>query len=187
MSAKNIGLDTAIAVIEPDSYFTRSYTVTYPRRIFDPMKYTFDVDAEYSFEVDPVKTQPKSDGSNTGYQGVEHHVGGASAIALISPLPLVLSLFALGSSIIGAYLNSLISFNKQGELIPGKLTINTLVTAPIIAAPLIAFIFYNVYEYTDIGKKIQVGVGWRGAVLIGAMCGLFEERILKAMSVFIKG
>ena len=44
-----------------------------------------------------------------------------------------------------------------------------------------ALFFYNVYDSTDVGRKIKVGVGWRSALIIGGLSGLLNDRVVEAL------
>jgi hypothetical protein len=63
--------------------------------------------------------------------------------------------------------------------------LSTLVTLSgyeaIVAAMITALFFYNVYDSTEVGRKINVGAGWRSALIIGGLSGLVNERIIAAL------
>lgn len=54
-----------------------------------------------------------------------------------------------------------------------------------LSAIIIAGVFFNVFEYTEYGKKIQMGISWRSALFVGVLCGLLSQQIVKAMTAFI--
>ncbi len=60
-----------------------------------------------------------------------------------------------------------------------------LYSAEVMAAVAAAIIFFNIYEYTPIGKKLKFGIGWRGAFLLGTICGLLNEKIVGMINSFI--
>jgi hypothetical protein len=47
----------------------------------------------------------------------------------------------------------------------------------------IALLMFNVYEHTDFGARLKIGVAWRAALLIGVLSGAFTERLLDAIKV----
>jgi hypothetical protein len=55
----------------------------------------------------------------------------------------------------------------------------------LLVGPVIALIFFNVYEYTSVGKDLGMSVSWRSALLIGALCGLAQDRVLAALKALI--
>lgn len=66
-----------------------------------------------------------------------------------------------------------------GQLTTDLVTVNTC--EAVIAAMITALFFYNVYDSTDVGRKLNVGVGWRSALIIGGLSGLLNERIIAAL------
>jgi hypothetical protein len=46
---------------------------------------------------------------------------------------------------------------------------------------LTAALFYNAYEWTEFGKKLDTGAGWRSALIIGGISGLLNERVIAAL------
>jgi hypothetical protein len=45
-------------------------------------------------------------------------------------------------------------------------------------------IFFNAYEYTSMGKGVGMPISWRSALLIGALCGLLQDRVLAGLKAF---
>ena len=56
-----------------------------------------------------------------------------------------------------------------------------------IFAVLLSFVFFNVYEHTDVGKKLPIIGGWRGALLIGFLSRAGAERIFAALKALLGG
>ncbi len=65
------------------------------------------------------------------------------------------------------------------QLVQDAVSMNT------IGGMILALVIFNVYEHTDLGTKVKMGVGWRSALLIGVLAGLFSERLLQALNVFL--
>ena len=57
----------------------------------------------------------------------------------------------------------------------------------ILVGPITAFVFFNAYEYTSLGKGIGLSVSWRSALVIGVACGLAQERVLGALKALVGG
>jgi hypothetical protein len=51
----------------------------------------------------------------------------------------------------------------------------------VVSAAILALLFFNVYEHTSFGRQLRMNLGWRSALLIGALCGLMQERILTSL------
>jgi hypothetical protein len=62
---------------------------------------------------------------------------------------------------------------------------NIFNSSPPWVALILALIFFNIYEFTDLGKRFKMMIGWRSALLIGALCGLLGDRILMALKAFV--
>ncbi|MFC1550980.1 hypothetical protein ACFL6P_00305 [Candidatus Latescibacterota bacterium] len=156
---------SSLATIETESFFAMTYILKFPRRYMTPKKFNLAIEGSYS-EVNKE----------------EMYVGSTTTSLVISPKPYVLTIIAIISSFLGVILKvtseeNFTSFNME--------VINALIGKEGIAAAILAIIFFNVYEFTSFGKKFQMGVGWRSALLIGSLCGLMGERILEAIKVFI--
>ena len=55
----------------------------------------------------------------------------------------------------------------------------------VIIAIIVTLIFFNIYEFTELGNRFKMSLGWRSALLIGALCGFFGDRIVAAIQGFI--
>jgi hypothetical protein len=53
----------------------------------------------------------------------------------------------------------------------------------MLGAMAIAFLMFNIYEYTDLGARLKMSVAWRSALVIGVVSGAFTERLLEALKV----
>jgi hypothetical protein len=70
------------------------------------------------------------------------------------------------------------ALNRLGEqLAPAVISLQML------GAMVIALLMFNVYEHTDFGARLKIGVAWRAALLIGVLSGAFTERLLDAIKV----
>jgi len=154
-----------LARIEPDSFYAVTYVLKYKRRLLEPRKYTASIEASY-----------QEDGKS------EIMTGSSSVGAVVSPNPFVLTIFAIAAALLGAALKySLASTDKFNW---HDLSTYLFSSSAGIAAMIFAAVFFNIYEYTDWGKKISIAVGWRSALLIGVLSGLFGDRVLSALKAF---
>ena len=162
-----------LTVVAPDSHFAMGYSLNFPRNSLNPRKYVVSVDVTYS---------------STGAQKV---LGTASTSVVISPRPLALSAVAVGSGLLGVVLNATF-FTDGGTGTEPAVTQasietiwNALASGHGLSAAILALIVFNIYEYLDFGKAVTMGVGWRSALTVGALCGLFGERMVSAVSVIV--
>ncbi len=153
-----------LATIEPGQAFTSTYVIRFLRGRFEPQKYQVGIDIVYD------------DSSPDGPQAT-----GASAAVQISPYPSSLSLIAICSSLLGVLLQRAL----LGSEAPLSDLSNMLIGGRILVAPAVALIFFNGYEYTALGKNLPMTLSWRSALLIGALCGLAQDRILAALKALI--
>jgi hypothetical protein len=178
-----LGNDAGVADVLPGDNFTRTYIYNCERRLLSPKTYTFSFDCTYTDSTAP--KQPK------------HLAGGVTAI--ISPAPLVLNILAVISAALGAVLK--IALDSQAKVIEKSTTaagvsaeaakqifsqlttdlITVKTCEAIIAAMITALFFYNVYDSTDVGRKLDLGASWRSALIIGGLSGLLNERIIAAL------
>jgi hypothetical protein len=158
---------TAIATIESDSFFATTYVLRFPRSGLNSRKFSFSVEVALS-ETGSSKEQLSS----------------ASATVVISPRPYVLSGVAMLSALLGSIVKYAIGSQATDGVSDyfGKLSIH-LLTSPGLSAVILALVLFNIYEYTEFGKTIKMGVSWRSALLIGVLSGVFSDRIIDALKV----
>ncbi len=166
--------------VEAGSEWSATYVVQFPRRPADPSQYNINVEV--------------------GYQLVDHeetHVQSVSTVVSISPSPFVLNCVALAGAVLGSVLKmSMAAAASTSGASPqrnSQIGLNTALANEInpafmfssIGAAILAVVFFNIYEFTDLGKRINMRLGWRSALFIGAACGLFSDRIIKAFGVLV--
>lgn len=155
--------DTGLADIDANCPFTATYVINFERNIFEPRKYQVGFDVDYK-EADETSTR------STGvYQSL-----------VISPSPISLSFVAVISALLGTLVKLLLSSNVKIMQIGSLLD-----TGSILVGPIVALVFFNIYEQTSIGRGMSLAVNWRSALAIGVLCGLAHERILEAMKALI--
>jgi hypothetical protein len=180
----DLGTSASVADVPPGGNFSRIFIYNCERRLLSPKTYTFSFDCAYVEEAAPKE---------------QKHVG-SSITAIISPAPLVLNVLAVISAILGAALKIALDTQAKiansvavpaagvaklqpkdlfGQLTTDLVTVNTC--EAVVAAMITALFFYNVYDSTDVGRKLNVGVGWRSALIIGGLSGLLNERIIAAL------
>lgn len=159
----------SLATIQSGSFYAVIYVLRFPRSWLESRRFNFEVESAYT-EAD--QTDP--------------HFGGATTTVVISPKPGILTLIAVLSSLLGVILRIGISASGLGAQTAFYREVYAALTgAEAIAAAILAFVFFNVYEHTELGKQIRMGIDWRSAVLIGALCGLLADRIVAAIQGFV--
>lgn len=170
-----------VADVERGGVFARTYIFNCQRRVFNPKTYTFAFDCIYAEE---------------SLGGWEQRSLSASAAATTSPKPFFLNIVAMTSALLGMTLKILLDATRppNGPLSswPAAQTsfdwagllslINTQHHIALsVSAIITAIFFYNIYESTEVGKKLNVGSGWRSALLIGGLSGLLNDRVVAAL------
>jgi len=150
--------------IEAGSFFTATYVLKFTRRVLEPRKYQVAFDTTY---VHPDAGAPQSTSTATNVQ--------------ISPYPFSLSLVA----IIAAVLGVLLRISLAGVQDPLRSMLAQAQSGQLLVGPIVALIFFNAYEYTSLGKGIGMSLSWRSALLIGALCGVAQDRVLAALKALI--
>jgi hypothetical protein len=170
----------AIATLAPGSVFATTYVFRFARGKSDAKRYTVTFEASYTEE---------------GSEVVE--TGAVAASAIVSPSPAILSIVAVVSSILGAVLKAAIvaranvvgSSGNLGNTLEGAVQrleeqlIPEIISLQMLGAMVLALVIFNIYEHTEFGTRVKMGVGWRSALLIGVLAGAFTERLLEALKV----
>jgi hypothetical protein len=160
---------SSIANIEAGSFYSRNYIIRCKRNMVNEKKFTFTIDSQFVG-----KSREKIQRTT------------ASATIVISPYPFSLSVAAMVSSLFGVILKFTfkeMNFSSVSQYF-SELGI-FLITGPGISALIISLIFFNILEFTDIGKRLKIGINWRSAMFIGVMAGIMGERLVESMKVLI--
>ena len=57
--------------------------------------------------------------------------------------------------------------------------------ANCLVAVVTAAIVFNIVDFTNLRDKLKSGVSWRGAMLVGFVCGYLNERVLRALQTLL--
>jgi hypothetical protein len=169
-----------IADVAPGDVFSRTYVFNCTRRFLSARNFTISFECLYRVGAQP------SNGQNAALMRASR-----SITTTILPKPFVLSIVAMCSAILGTILNLTLTkgqaehvfnifdlTNAAGWATPiGDRTVGTQICAAIITA----LFFFNIYDSTEMGKKIDVGAGWRSALLIGGLSGLLNDKVVAAL------
>jgi hypothetical protein len=153
-----------LTTIEAGAYFTATYVIRFTRGILEPKKYQVGFDATYQ----PIEASaPQSISTATNVQ--------------ISPYPFSLTIIAIAAAVLGV----LIKVSLAGSVDPLSDLLKLGKSGQLLVGPIVALIFFNIYEYTSLGKGLGMSVNWRSALLIGALCGIGQDRVLAALKALI--
>ncbi|HPQ70361.1 MAG TPA: hypothetical protein PKW95_14630 [bacterium] len=172
-----------LATIEPGSLYSKTFVMNFPRKYVNPSNFGIDIEVIYT-ETKPLKSSPNNNNA-PAISEYKEIVDMVSTSTVISPRPLALIAIVMWASLGGIILKE--AMNKQD--ISPKFFWELLLTIsnyPGWMAELTAFVFFCIYEYTEMGKKINMTLGWRTAVLIGVFSGMAADRILDAIKLMFQ-
>jgi hypothetical protein len=158
-----------LVTIEPDSLFAITYVLSFPRTTFNPSKFSFSVDASM--------TEPGSS---------KEVLRSVTTTIEISAKPYVLNCVAIVCGLLGVAAK--FSIENAASLPIDEFyaeLIRTAYTGWGILAMILSLLLFNIYEHVDSFVKVKMKVGWRAAMLIGVVSGLFNERIVSALKALI--
>jgi hypothetical protein len=158
------GDSSGLTAIEPGSHFAATYVMRFSRGVLEPRKYQVSFKATYHESDSPTEQS-----------------GSTATNVQISPYPLSLSIVAIISAVLGV----LLRLSLAGSQNPLSDLVSSAVSGQLLVGPVIALIFFNVYEYTSVGKELGISISWRSALLIGALCGVAQDRVLAALKALI--
>jgi hypothetical protein len=165
----DLPLDEVVTEVEPGTSFVRMYVYNCERQYLIPRAYTFAFDCAYRIATDTAEAPTAS---------IKHR--GGSIATTIAPKPFILTIISILSSLLGALLKLAMDAKLPNEIFSVS-GLAALPLQPFVAAMITALFFFNIYDATEIGKKINVGAGWRSALLIGGLSGLLNEKVVAAL------
>jgi hypothetical protein len=152
-----------IASIQSGESIYLTYIIEFSRGFFDPKMYRFSVDVDHQESNSGVQ-------SSTSFSNVE-----------ISPKPWCLSVIAMISAALGVFLKN----GQEDSFKFDSLLTNSVIHTNMISASIVALIFFNIYEHTSLGKDFKMSLSWRSALLIGALTGIAQDRIIAAFTALL--
>ncbi|WP_163830712.1 ABC-2 transporter permease [Spartinivicinus ruber] len=166
-----IGSDTLLSTIGPSESFDRTYVFKCERGAFNSKSYNLSFDCSTK---EPEALEPKNDS--------------VSVNITVSPNPVALTLVALLGAFLGVILKESVNPVPNGvEYVAYWSSMFSTSAHKFVAALVSALIFFNIYEHTELGKKLNQGISWRSVLMIGAICGLLNDRIIAALTGLITG
>lgn len=163
------GVEAAtLATIQPKSTFSTTYVLSFKRRPLSSRRYNI------SFEV-AVAEEGKA----------ERYVALASTALLISPTGYVLNVVVVLSAVMGVILKTAVDPKLQSAAM-NVIKDPAGLGWPVVHSTIVALVFFNVYEFTNVADRVKMALSWRSALLIGVICGLMSDRIIAALQAFLK-
>jgi hypothetical protein len=157
--------EAPVATVEPDSSLTVTYVIRFPRNWLNP--------SQFSVSIETVFQEP---GESARHNRV------ATKLVDISPSPIALTLVAMISAMLGLALKHLVPQATSGSAL---LIANILPSSELVGAVILALVFFNLFEFTDLLKNVRMRLGWRSALLVGVFCGLGSDRIFNALQALL--
>lgn len=163
---ENMKDGSSFTSIDPEDSFSATYILKFERALLEPRKYQVGFNIRY--KVAGVGAL-KSTSVTTNIQ--------------ITPSPLSLSAVAILAALLGAMLRG----SLEGDADKFAEIIQSATSGQIIIGPIVALVFFNIYEHTSLGRQFNFSISWRSALFVGALCGLAQHRVIEALTALIGG
>lgn len=162
--------DEPYADVAAGSAYSVGYTLRFQRKQASARHYSFGFEVSYSSDE----------------RGEIRSL--ASTSVLITPRPFILSVIAVVSGVLGVVVANAFAISG-GAVKAQSMSItdvgSTIFSGQAVSAGILGLVVFNVYEHLDLAKRLPIGIGWRSALVVGALCGMFSERIIKALMAVI--
>lgn len=112
--------------------------------------------------------------------GKDHTSRLESASISVSPNPVSLTALAIASSAVGAGIRYL---TTMPEGAPAAAVFTQWPN--FLVAALTALVVFNIFDLTRLRDQLRASVSWRGAILVGFLCGYLNTRILSAVEALL--
>jgi hypothetical protein len=169
--------------VDAGAKIERSYVFTCQRRIISAATYNIIFDVDYDI------IRGDEDASMRRYivdEDANRRRYITDITATITPKAFYLSVLAIIAAVLGTLLYySLPHKDQSGQLVRTEF-FNDVSAQAIISAMITALFFYNIYDSTDVGRKLDAGRGWRSALLIGGLSGLVNDKIVQALEALFR-
>lgn len=154
-----------IATVEPDSFLSATYVIRFPRNWLNPSQFGVSIETTYEEHGKPAR-----------------HNQIATKLISISPSPIALTAVAMASAVLGVALKHLVPQAASGGTF--ELT-HILPGAELAGGVILALVFFNVFEFTNLLTELRATLGWRSALLVGVLSGLGSDRIFNAIKALL--
>jgi hypothetical protein len=156
---------SALATIEPDSFFATTYVLRFPRASLNPAKFSFSVEAALA-EADSPKEM----------------LGSTTTTVEISARPYILTVISILCALLGVAVKFSIEKANNMAIEEFFTQLGTvLATGQGLSAAVLALVLFNIYEHVEFGERLKMRIGWRSAMVVGVVSGLFSERVIAAL------
>jgi hypothetical protein len=166
--------DRPIAHIPAHASHSVLFVLEFRRGAWNSRSYSVSIDVHYRYVGDDALTFTHS----------------AETLQVISPYPTVMTLVAMLGGLLGVVLRAaeavVETAMRRGHAPDWEALLAEVGTPPgLVVAPLLALIFFNIFEFTTFSERLKMSLNWRTALFIGVLCGLATERILHALTGFL--
>ncbi|MED4601240.1 hypothetical protein P9314_11040 [Paenibacillus validus] len=167
--AEAIGTEKSreLAIIEPNSFYSRSYVIKCKSKLFSERIINIAADINYldSSNQNPLRAT-------------------SSKTVTIHPKSASLTFVSMISSILGTILH-FTQTSQDSEKSFWVSIIHFVWGQAGISAVITSFFVFSIIEYLDIMKKSPIRFGWQLAMLIGFLSGFMVNRLIEAIKVFV--
>jgi hypothetical protein len=164
------GKPNILSSIAPNSSFSTIFVFTFPRSRLSNQKFTL------VFEAGCTGTLSES----VAIQKISRSVP-----VSISPNPLVITLVGALAGLLGAIISASVSLNVATAPDFWNHAYHITFGAKGFVAAVLAGIMVNVFQFIFSEKMEKLVLDWRAAILIGALSGLFTNRVIAALQAFL--
>ena len=112
--------------------------------------------------------------------GKDHTSRLESTSVSVSPNPISLTALAVAASAVGAGIRYL---TTMPEGTPADAVFNQWPN--FLVSALTALVVFNIFDLTRLREQLRASVSWRGAILVGFLCGYLNVRILSAVEALL--
>ena len=164
---------TGLAVVDLDQTYRHPFVFQAKRRVVRWRQFIVSVEAEFL-------TGDRTDAS-VPPGGETPNVETVHEVLRVAPSPLAVT----GIAVLGAAAGLVLNHPKGTEGIAGPLwwwSFSSSVAAIWVPTLVLAAVFFNIVDFTVLGPRLANHLDWRGALLIGLICGLGSGPITGAIT-----
>jgi hypothetical protein len=160
-----------VVLLPPDSQYRQTLELDFRRGWLNPRKHTVSIEVRYA----------EADDADGRHAHGDWRMATATEFVVISPNPVLLTLTTLVGAALGTVLHVAVADGRPRAPLDVADPLTTITSNAGVTAAILALVFFNVFEFTSLAGKFRQYVNWRGALLVGVLCGLGGDKILQAL------
>jgi hypothetical protein len=160
-----------VVLLPPDSKYRQTLELDFRRGWLNPRKHTVSIEVRYA-EADDADSRPVHG---------DWRLATATEFVVISPNPVLLTLTTLVGAALGTVLHFAVADGRPRAPLDVADPFASISSNAGVTAAILALVFFNVFEFTSLAGRFRQYVNWRGALLVGVLCGLGGDKILQAL------